>query len=256
MFETLTARAEGPIGELCLQRASKLNSLSIQTLRDLAAAARYFDTQRDVKVVIVRGAGRAFSAGADLGSFSGPQGYTTREVAEFGREMADSLEAMRALTIASIQGWCVGGGFVLAAACDLRLASETARFSIPEVDLGIPLAWGGIPRMVREVGPAITKELVLTCRPFDAAEARSLGFLNRILPEAELDDAVNEMAESLSKKAGHALFSTKRHVNAVTDQMVGTMRSWSDADGLVTAFADEECGEARRAYLKSKSEKA
>ena len=70
---------------------------------------------------------------------------------------------MRALTIARIQGWCVGGGLVLAAACDLRLAADTARFSIPEVDLGIPLAWGGIPRLVREIGPALTKELVLTC---------------------------------------------------------------------------------------------
>jgi enoyl-CoA hydratase/carnithine racemase len=255
VFETLTIRSEGPIGELCLQRASKLNSLSVQTLREIAEAARHFDAQREIKVVVVRGAGRAFCAGADLESFSGPQDFSTRDIAEFGREMADSLEAMRALTIASIQGWCVGGGFVLAAACDLRLASESARFSIPEVDLGIPLAWGGIPRMVREVGPAITKELVLTCRPFDAEEARSLGFLNRIVPEDQLDGAVNEMATALSKKASHALFSTKRHVNAVTDQMVGTMRSWSDADGLVTAFGDKECGEARRAYLASQSKK-
>ena len=172
-----------------------------------------------------------------------------REAADRGREMAEALENMRAITIASIQGWCVGGGLVLAAACDLRVAAEDARFSIPEVDLGIPLAWGGIPRLVREIGPALTKELVLTCRPFDAAEAKAAGFLNRSVPAEELDNSVLELARSLASKASHALFSTKRHVNAVTDQMVGTMRSWSDADGLVTAFNDAECTTARRDYL-------
>jgi len=139
---------------------------------------------------------------------------------------------------------------VLAAACDLRIAAEDARFSIPEVDLGIPLAWGGIPRLVREIGPALTKELVLTCRPFDAAEAKAIGFLNRLVPGEELESAALAWAASLATKASHAIFSTKRHVNAVTDQMVGTMRSWSDADGLVTAFGDEECADARRAYLE------
>jgi enoyl-CoA hydratase/carnithine racemase len=145
---------------------------------------------------------------------------------------------------------------VLASACDLRIASESARFSIPEVDLGIPLAWGGIPRLVRELGPARTKELVLTCRPFLAEEARAAGFLNRVVPDDQLDLEVADLASSLAKKASHALFSTKRHVNAVTDQMVGTMRSWSDADGLVTAFGDEECTAVRREYLRSRKRPA
>jgi enoyl-CoA hydratase/carnithine racemase len=253
MFETLEVETEGAIGRLTLNRPDKLNPLSVQTLTELAAAARAFDEQPDVKVVIVTGAGRAFSAGADLSSFSGAQQVSTREAADRGREMADALEGMRALSIAAIRGWCVGGGLVLAAACDLRLAADDARFSIPEVDLGIPLAWGGIPRLVREIGPALTKELVLTCRPFDAEEARAAGFLNRLVPADELDDAVWALATSLTAKASHTLTSTKRHVNAVTDQMVGTMRSWSDADGLVTAFNDEECARARRAYLKSRS---
>ena len=136
-----------------------------------------------------------------------------------------------------------------------QVAAASARFSIPEVDLGIPLAWGGIPRLVREIGPALTKELVLTCRPFDAAEAKAAGFLNRVVPEPELDASVAELARSLAAKASHALFSTKRHVNAVTGQMVGAMRSWSDADGLVTALGDPECAEARRAYLRARRER-
>lgn len=257
MFETITTETDRAIGRLTLNRPDKLNPLSTQTLSELAAAARWFDAQRDVKVVIVSGAGRAFSAGADLGTFSGSgtlgdREISSREAADTGREMADALESMRPLSIASIRGWCVGGGLVLAAACDLRVAAEEARFSIPEVDLGIPLAWGGIPRLVREIGPALTKELVLTCRPFDATEAHGAGFLNRVVPESRLDATVEELARSLAAKAGHTLFSTKRHVNAVTDQMVGTMRSWSDADGLVTALGDDECAEARRAYLASR----
>ena len=170
--------------------------------------------------------------------------------------MADALEDMRALSIAAIHGWCVGGGLVLAAACDLRLAAEDAQFSIPEIDLGIPLAWGGIPRLVREIGPALTKELVLTCRPFDAAEAKAAGFINQLVPADDLDASAQALAQSLAAKASHALFSTKRHVNAVTAQMTGTMRSWSDADGLVTALGDAECGEARRAYLRERSRKS
>jgi enoyl-CoA hydratase/carnithine racemase len=260
LFETLSVEFRGAIGELRLDRPEKLNALSIQTLEEIAAAARYFDEQRDVKVVVVSGAGRAFSAGADLASFSHALGdgssKTTHEVAEIGRRMADSLEAMRALSIARIHGWCIGGGFVLASACDLRVASEDARFSIPEVDLGIPLTWGGIPRMVREIGPALTKELVLTCRPFDAEEARSMGFLNRVVPAEALDSEVHALATSLSRKASHALFSTKRHVNAITDQMVGTSRSWADADSMVAAFQDEECKQIRRDYLTAHTGKA
>jgi len=252
-FKTLTVACEGAIGRLELARPEKLNPLSADALEEISLAARYFDEETKAKVVVVTGAGRAFSAGADLDSFSSQGDRSTREVAEIGRRMADSLESMRALTIARIQGWCVGGGLVLAAACDLRVASTKAQFSIPEVDLGIPLAWGGIPRMVREIGPALTKELVLTCRPFTAEEAKAVGFLNRVVAPEQLDAEVEELAESLSRKASHALFSTKAHVNAVTDQMLGTGRSWADADGLVTAFADPECGQARRDYLASRA---
>jgi enoyl-CoA hydratase/carnithine racemase len=255
LFENISVAMKGPIGELRLTRAEKLNPLSTTTLQELAQAARHFDEHREIKVVIVRGEGRAFSAGADLSTFSQKSALSSRDAAEIGREMADALESMRALSIASIQGWCIGGGLVLAAACDLRVASEDARFSIPEVDLGIPLAWGGIPRLVREIGPALTKELVLTCRPFDAAEAKAAGFLNRVVAADELDATVDALAELIAKKATLTISSTKRHVNAVTDQMVGTMRSWADADGLANALADPECADARHAYLAARNAK-
>lgn len=151
--------------------------------------------------------------------------------------------------MARLHGYCVGGGLVLAAACDLRVAAETTRFSIPEVVLGIPLAWGGIPRLMREIGPALTKELVMTCRSFGAEEAKVSGFLNRVVPEADLDNEVEKLVQELLTKSALTLSSTKRHINAVAEGMVATARSWSDADALVTAVHDRESREAAAAYL-------
>ncbi len=164
--------------------------------------------------------------------------------------MAEAIEAMTAVTIAQIHGHCVGGAVVLAAACDLRIAAEDTRFAIPEVDLGIPLTWGGIPRLVREIGPARTKELVMTCRPFGAAEALAAGFLNRVVPAAGLDAEIDELVGLLVDKSAFTLTATKRHTNAVTDVMVGAARAWNDADSLVTALHDPESRAAGVAYVQ------
>ena len=163
--------------------------------------------------------------------------------------MARAMDELRAVTIAKVRGWCVGGGVVLAAVCDLRVAADTARFRIPEVELGIPLAWGGIPRLVREIGPALTKELVMTCRDFGPDEARAAGFLNRVVPEADLDGAVDELVATLVRMPKLALLATKAHTNAVTESMVGTGRSWSDADGLLAGLRDPEGRESGQRYL-------
>ncbi|MEM7335997.1 MAG: enoyl-CoA hydratase/isomerase family protein [Chloroflexota bacterium] len=251
MFETLDITVDKGIAWVTLNSPEKLNSLSRQRLVELAQAARWFDDQPEVRAVVYQGAGRAFSAGADLSGFANSN-ERPRDSADLGRRMADAIEEMKAVAIAAIHGWCVGGGLVLAAACDLRIASENARFSIPEVDLGIPLSWGGIPRLVREIGPALTKELVMTCRPFDAQEAKQAGFLNRIVSSDRLTEEAKQLAEAVAKRPLTPIQVTKRHVNAVTSQMVGVSRSWSDADGLLACFADPECIEARTNYLASR----
>ena len=251
-FSEIAISVDGARGEITLNRPAKLNPLSTTTLNELVSAARYLDTMAEVKVVVVAGNGRAFSAGADLASFTATESSAAvaRDSADAGRRMAEAVEAMRAVTIARIHGHCVGGGVVLASACDLRIAADDTRFSIPEVDLGIPLAWGGIPRLVREIGPARTKELVMTCRPFGAAEALAAGFLNRAVPASDLAAAVDELAEQLAGKSALTLTATKRHTNAVTESMVGTVRAWNDADSLVTALRDPESRAAGAAYLK------
>ena len=252
MFNTLEVAVDGAIGSLWLNRPQRLNALSVEVLRELAGAARWFDEQDGVRVVLVGGRGRAFCAGADLDGFPAVADAGVRQAADLGRLMAEAIEGMRAVTVARIQGWCVGGGLVLAAACDLRVAGASARFSIPEIDLGVPLAWGGIPRLVREIGPALTKELVITCREFSPREAQAAGFLNRVVTDSELDAVVQALAAQVAAKPAMPVIATKRHVNAVTAQMVGTVRAWSDADGLVGGLLDPECGAARQDYIKGR----
>jgi enoyl-CoA hydratase/carnithine racemase len=252
MYETLEIIRHGSVVELWLDRPDRLNALSGQVLQELAEAAGHLDADTEVRAVIVRGRGRAFSAGADLAGFPGLEDDNLRAAADAGRVMADALESMRAITIAGIHGWCVGGGLVLAATCDLRIATDSARFSSPEIDLGIPLAWGGIPRLVREIGPALTKELVITCRPFDSAEALGCGFLNRVCAESELDLHLRNLADEIAAKPILPVAATKRHCNAVTAAMVGLERAWSDADSLIAGLVDPECQAARADYIKSR----
>ena len=251
-FETIETWVDGPRGALWLDRPDQLNPLSSTTLREIEAAARWLDGFEDLKVVVVGGRGRAFSAGADVSAFG--DGSATerhpREAADDGWRMARALEELRAVTVARIHGWCVGGGVVVAAACDLRVAGRSARFSIPEVELGIPLAWGGIPRLVRELGPALTKELVMTCREFGPDEAKAAGFLNRVVDDDRLDDDVASLVASLVAMPKLALLSTKAHTNSVTEAMVSTGRSWADADGLLAGLRDPEGRRSAAAYLE------
>ncbi|MGI9053653.1 MAG: enoyl-CoA hydratase/isomerase family protein [Ilumatobacteraceae bacterium] len=248
---TIRVTVDGQRAEIVLDRPDKLNPLSSLTLHELEETARWLDGHDELKVVVVSGAGRAFSAGADVSSFgSATSDRHPRDDADAGWRMARAMDELRAVTIAKIHGWCVGGGLVLAAVCDLRVATSSARFSIPEVELGIPLAWGGIPRLVREIGPALTKELVMTCREFGPQEAKAAGFLNRVVADGELDAEVDELVATLLRMPKLALLATKAHTNAVTEAMVGTGRSWSDADGLLAGLRDPEGRESGRRYLE------
>ena len=196
-FTTFRLELGAPISRITLSRPERLNALSPVALAELTAAAETVAKSSGVKVVIVGGAGRAFGAGFDLDAVGGD---AVADQADLGRQMADAISRIPALTIAAIHGHCVGGALVLVAACDLRIAAESTRFAIPEVDLGIPLAGGGIPRLVRELGPALTKELVLSCRPFSAAEAHAARFLNRVVADGELHAEVEAAANSLATK--------------------------------------------------------
>ena len=251
-LECLTWSESGAVGRITLDRPKKLNALSAVLLSEIIEICGWLHQRSDIRVVIVDGAGRAFSAGFDLGDFAAPASGNPRDGADLGRLATNALTDVPQLTIAAVHGRCVGGGAVLVAACDLRVASDDALFSIPEVDLGIPLAWGGIPRLVRELGPAVTKELVLTCRPFTASEALSLRWINTVVTREELAAHVAALATSLAAKPSYALRATKALVNAVAEEMAGTGRSVQDADSLVYAMRDPESREASMKYLAAR----
>lgn len=254
VLANLVLGGDGPVRTLTLDRPDRLNALSAALLGEVITACRWLDDQRDVKVVVVRGAGRAFCAGFDLADFTGDVdgGPTPSETADLGRRATDALSDIGPLTVAALHGHCVGGGVVLATACDLRVAAASTRFSIPEVDLGIPLGWGGIPRLVRELGPAVTKDLVLTCRTFDAAEARTLNLVNRVVDDDDLDATVRDLADQLAAKPAYALRATKEQVDAVAEEMAGTRRNASDRELIVGALHDEESRTVARAYLEAR----
>jgi enoyl-CoA hydratase/carnithine racemase len=254
MSKLLTIHTSGSVARLTLTRPDKRNALSPELLGELIDAARALDARPEVKVAILSGAGRSFCAGFDLDAFAAQEAEGhTRETADLGRRMADAVTAMRAITIAQVHGHCVGGGLVLAAACDLRVVAEDTVFSIPEVELGIPLAWGGIPRLVREIGPAMTKELVLTCRPFTAAEARALGFVNRVVRADGLAPEVEALAAQLAERSALTLVATKTHVNAVAEELASTAGAVRDADVLVAAVADPASRAAAARYLEGRA---
>jgi enoyl-CoA hydratase/carnithine racemase len=247
----LRLAVDGPVGRITLARPDKLNALNRAALEELGAAARWFDAQPDVGVVVVAGEGRAFSAGFDLTDRSWTDGDSS---AVLGRAMAEAIGGMAAVTVAAIHGHCIGGAVVLASACDLRVAAAGTSFRIPEVDLGMPLYWTGVPRLVRELGPALTKELVLTGRTFDAAEALAMRFVNRVVPDDELTRAVDALAAELGAKAPLLLRVTKQQVEEAARPVPST-DGGIDADiaGYREAARDPAARAAGAAYLRRRT---
>jgi enoyl-CoA hydratase/carnithine racemase len=247
--ELLEVAVDGRVAQVTLARPAVLNALSVELLEELEQACGWLRGREDVRVVVLAGQGRAFSAGADLATvarLTATDG-TARGAAAAGDRAASAIEALPQVTIAQLHGRCVGGGVVLALACDLRVAAAGVRFSIPEVDLGIPLAWGGIPRLLREVGPGLARDLVLTCREFDAVEARAAGLVSRVVPDERLVAEVAALAASLADKARLPVRATLDAVAAATGQ--GLPAGWSDADTLLAALADPESRAAGQRYL-------
>lgn len=251
-LETVELSLKGRVARITLNQPDRLNPLGIVTLRELIEAARWVDGQRSVTVAVISATGsRAFSSGFDLEDFTAAAADPDAETgAILGARMANAIEAMQAVTVAAIFGHCIGGGVVLAASCDMRFAADDTRFAIPELDLGIPLAWGGIPRLVREIGPAATRELVLTCRRFDAHEAQRLGLVNRVVPRSDLAGLVDELAAGIAQKAPIVVRSTKRQVADATDAMVSTRHGWIGEPLLLAALADPDARKATARYLE------
>jgi enoyl-CoA hydratase/carnithine racemase len=206
---------------------------------DLQAVCRKLQDDYATRVVILTGAGRAFSAGADLRERRPTQPASDldrRLRVGVGERTSGLIERLDQVTIAAINGLAIGGGVVLTACCDLRLAGESAWFSIPEIDVGLPLTWNALPRLMRELGPARTKELVMTCDRFEAADALRWGFVNHVYPDVELMPAALALAEKLLAKDEMVLAMTKSATNALAQLMVPEQVTYADREQMLLGY--------------------
>jgi len=198
---------------ITLNRPSKLNSM---TLEMLGLISEYLDmaTEPDVKVVVFKGAGdRAFCAGADISKFPEMTPAEGREVSETGHKAFKKILKLSKPTVAAINGYCLGGGNELTLYCDFRLANDKARFSQPEVNLGLIPGWGGTYLLGKLIGKTTAMDMILTGRRIDADEAKSLGLLTAVYPVAEFNAKVDEFVKALVTGSPVAQKAIKKLVN-------------------------------------------
>ena len=245
-YETLTLRHDGPIARIWLDRPAKLNALDAQALEEIAAVFDELQRSFETPVVVLGGRGRSFCAGADRTSppgrpvrGSGASARERRWTAQLGRRATEAIERSEAITIARLHGHVVGGGLVLALACDLRVAATDTTCWIPEVDLGIPLSWGAVPRLARELGPAKAKELILLCDRIDAVTAAFIGLVNRVVPDEILDAEVDAWAARLAAKPPWAVHMTKSQFQAYGRGATLGDVTTLDGDLLLSATAED-----------------
>jgi enoyl-CoA hydratase/carnithine racemase len=207
---------EGAVCILTLQREEKLNALSGALERELLDAISGEDV-RDSRALVVTGAGKAFSAGADINEFAESDAAS---IAAYYADTGDVYERLAALpmpTIAAIHGWCLGGGLEMALATDFRIADETAAFGLPEVEIGILPSSGGTYRLVRLLGPAKAKELMLLRRRFDARDAHALGLVTEVVPAGKALERALAIAAELAELPPLAVETTKRAADLIPE---------------------------------------
>lgn len=229
-----------------LNRPDKLNAISQQMHQDLQDVCHELSTDGDARVVVLTGNGRAFSAGADLGGAPnvGPNrtsggrvdaadAHAARIASTMGNRTSAALEELPQVTIGAINGLTIGGGVVFASCMDIRIAARSAWFSIPEVELDIPLTWNALPRLMREIGPARTKELVMLCERFTAEDAERWGFVNHVVEDSELMPRALTTADRLLAMDPYSISVTKAATTALAQMMVPQQVTWSDPDMLL-----------------------
>jgi len=199
-----------------LARPDARNALSSDLLKELSEALSHTHQDTATRVVEISGAGVDFCAGFDLHHMSarvfseGLDEALVRDLAEAGRTVIAQIQALPSVTVGVIQGHALGGGFLIAASCDLRVVSEDAHIALPEVDLGMPLIWGGIPLLLREFGPATVRDLVFTGRALDGVGTSFEGFASRTTDPTALHEESERLVTTLLAKPKQALSLLKQ----------------------------------------------
>jgi enoyl-CoA hydratase/carnithine racemase len=245
---------DGPVVRLTLSRPERLNALDDGLRRALADTLHELDERPDVRVLVLAGEGRAFSAGADLQSTAYPpvtgDWAARRHRTGTWQRLLDHFDRIPQATVARLHGHVIGGAALLAAACDLRIAADDVVLRIPELAIGIPLTWAGIPLLVREVGLPLTRDWVMTCRPVPAGELLRSGYAQRLVPRADLDDAVAECTAQLLAVPAGPLAMTRAMTAAIGRTHPAMATAWADADHQQWAFTEDEYLQTATAYLR------
>jgi len=251
-YETILTQIEDRVGLIRLNRPQQLNALNAQLMEELATALEAFDHDENVGCIVLTGNERAFAAGADIKEMAGASAVDMLTRDAIGRW--DRIKKITKPIVAAVSGWCLGGGCEMAMACDIIVASETAQFGQPEINLGAMPGAGGTQRLTRAIGKSKALEMVLTGRYMSAREAEQTGLVSRVVPaEVSLDEAIR-LAREIASKAPIAVRLAKEAINKVYEMPL--------ADGLdherrlfYFLFATEDQKEGMQAFVdKRKAE--
>jgi len=209
------AHVSDGVGWMMFNNPDRRNAMKLEMNHAVVEILTAFDESDDVRVIVMHGAGdKAFVSGADISEFaehrSTPDGRANFEKAWAGADR--SFTNLRKPLIAKIRGFCIGGGLATALQSDLRVCADDAQFGIPAARLGLGYAFGGIKKLTHIVGPTMAAEIMLTARKFSAQEALAMGLVNRVVPAAQLDDEVHELATTIASNAPLTVQTAKASV--------------------------------------------
>ena len=205
------------ISMITMNRPKVLNALNTEVFVELNRAFDEIERDKEILGLIITGAGRSFVAGADLAELRNFGPEENRAGAGLAQETFSRLENLPIATIAAVNGFALGGGNELAMACDIRIASEKAKFGQPEVSLGVPPCFGGTQRLPRLIGEGLAKELIFTGRMVKADEAKEIGLVNKVVAPEDLIDAAKEMMEVIVGKSPRGVRYSKLILNSSRD---------------------------------------
>jgi enoyl-CoA hydratase len=246
---------DGAVATLTFNNPERHNAMSLAMWREAATALQALAKEDAVRVVILTGAGgKSFVSGADISKFESERSTEVRveSYAEATEELAQTILNCPKATIAMIRGYCIGGGVNIAACCDLRIASDLSRFAVPAAKLGLGYGFVHIQRLQDLVGPQHALEILLTARQFDATEAREMGLVNRVVPEAEIETYVRGVADTIAANAPLTIRAVKRIVRELLKE--ASARDMGACESLVRqCFESPDYEEGRRAFMEKRN---
>ena len=245
---------QGAVAILTINRPEALNALNSQVLSDLDEAITKVEASDNIHAVVLTGAGRSFVAGADIGEMKGFSAVDGKKFGVHGGGVFLRLENLSKPVIAAVNGFALGGGCELSMACDIRLASEKAKFGQPEVGLGITPGFGGTQRLPRIVGISKAMELILTAKVINAAEAERIGLVSAVYPPEELMGKAMELANAICANAPIAVAESKRCIRMGMQTDIATGSAF-EAEAFGVTCGTEDKNEGMGAFLEKRAEK-